>query len=140
MAEARRMLQLSVDVAGDRAHGRVLVVSTTFSRTRTSQKCATSWKTSRWVPDLRGTGAAEGTAERVRPWRVRCAGPKWSRDRPARISEQTRERICLIATTVPAEWGIGGRYTWSLRTLAEHLVARGVVAASTCGGSCGRGR
>ncbi|GAA3608545.1 hypothetical protein GCM10022419_111840 [Nonomuraea rosea] len=40
-----------------------------------------------------------------------------------------REHICLIARTVPAEWGITGRSTWSLRTLAEHLIARGVVAA-----------
>lgn len=40
-----------------------------------------------------------------------------------------RERICLIAKTVPAEWGIAGMSTWSLETLAEHLIAQGVVAA-----------
>ncbi|GGT46764.1 hypothetical protein GCM10010176_107110 [Nonomuraea spiralis] len=40
-----------------------------------------------------------------------------------------REHICLIATTAPTEWGIEGMSTWSLRTLAEHLIARGVVAA-----------
>ncbi|MEV6868175.1 IS630 family transposase [Streptosporangium subroseum] len=51
------------------------------------------------------------------------------RGRPPAISEQMREHICLIARTVPAEWGIIGHSTWSLRTLAEHLLARGVVAA-----------
>ncbi|MFF5210715.1 hypothetical protein [Streptosporangium sp. NPDC000396] len=40
-----------------------------------------------------------------------------------------REHICLIAKTAPAEWGITGHSTWSLRTLAEHLITRGVVAA-----------
>jgi hypothetical protein len=40
-----------------------------------------------------------------------------------------REHICLIATTVPAEWGITGHSTWSLRTLAEHLINYGVVTA-----------
>ena len=55
--------------------------------------------------------------------------PKWSGGRPPAISDQAREHICLIATTVPAEWGITGHSTWSLRTLAEHLIARGVVEA-----------
>ncbi|MEV4189783.1 IS630 family transposase, partial [Streptosporangium canum] len=51
------------------------------------------------------------------------------RGRPPAISEQARERICLIARTVPAEWGLSGMSTWSLKTLAGHLVTRGVVAA-----------
>ncbi|WP_433415704.1 IS630 family transposase [Microtetraspora malaysiensis] len=55
--------------------------------------------------------------------------PKWSGGRPRAISSQVREHICLIAKTVPAEWGITGHSTWSLRTLAEHLITRGVVAA-----------
>ncbi len=55
--------------------------------------------------------------------------PKWNGGRPATISSQVREHICLIAKTVPAEWGITGHSTWSLRTLAEHLITRGVVAA-----------
>ncbi|MEU9836377.1 helix-turn-helix domain-containing protein [Streptosporangium sp. NPDC048047] len=55
--------------------------------------------------------------------------PKWSGGRPPTISEQTREYICLIARTVPAEWCISGHSTWSLRTLAEHLIGRGVVTA-----------
>ncbi|MEV7968902.1 helix-turn-helix domain-containing protein, partial [Sphaerisporangium sp. NPDC088356] len=55
--------------------------------------------------------------------------PKWSGGRPRAISNQVREHICLIAKTVPAEWGITGMSTWSLKTLAEHLIARGVVAA-----------
>ncbi|MEU7885604.1 helix-turn-helix domain-containing protein [Microbispora bryophytorum] len=55
--------------------------------------------------------------------------PKWSGGRPRAISERVREHICLIATTVPAEWGITGHSTWSLRTLAEHLISRGVVVA-----------
>ncbi|GAA0917824.1 IS630 family transposase [Nonomuraea longicatena] len=55
--------------------------------------------------------------------------PKWSGGRPRAISERVREHICLIARTVPAEWGITGHSTWSLRTLAEHLLARGVVDA-----------
>lgn len=55
--------------------------------------------------------------------------PKWSGGRPRAISSQVREHICLIAKTVPAEWGITGMSTWSLRTLAEHLITRGVVAA-----------
>jgi transposase len=40
--------------------------------------------------------------------------PKWSGGRPRRISEQTREHICLIARTSPAEWGISEFSTWSL--------------------------
>jgi transposase len=40
-----------------------------------------------------------------------------------------REHVCLIARTVPAEWGISGFSTWSLAKLADHLVARGVVAS-----------
>ncbi|GAA3413559.1 IS630 family transposase [Streptosporangium vulgare] len=55
--------------------------------------------------------------------------PKWSGGRPSAISVRARERICLIAKTVPAEWGITGMSTWSLRTLAEHLITQGVVAA-----------
>ncbi|WP_222709767.1 helix-turn-helix domain-containing protein [Microbispora sp. CSR-4] len=55
--------------------------------------------------------------------------PKWSGDHPRAISERVRKHICLIATTVPAEWGISGQSTWSLRTLAEHLITRGVAAA-----------
>lgn len=55
--------------------------------------------------------------------------PKWSGGRPPAISEQAREHICLIARTVPAEWGITGHSTWSLRTLAEHLIGRGVVTS-----------
>ncbi len=55
--------------------------------------------------------------------------PKWSGGRPRAINERVREHICLIATTVPAEWGIRGHSTWSLRTLAEHLISRGVVTA-----------
>ena len=55
--------------------------------------------------------------------------PKWSGGRPPAISERVRERICLIARTVPAEWGITGFSTWSLKTLAEHLIERGVVVS-----------
>jgi transposase len=55
--------------------------------------------------------------------------PKWSGGRPPVISKTMRERICLIARTVPADWGICGRSTWSLATLAAHLVARKVVAS-----------
>ncbi|MCZ4103579.1 IS630 family transposase [Streptomyces sp. H39-C1] len=55
--------------------------------------------------------------------------PKWSGGRPPTISQDTRERICLIARTVPAEWGITGMSTWSLRSLAAHLAERKVVAS-----------
>jgi transposase len=54
--------------------------------------------------------------------------PKWSGGRPPAISQATRERICLIARTVPADWGIAGQSTWSLATLAAHLVKTAVVA------------
>ncbi|MFI0425298.1 IS630 family transposase [Spongiactinospora sp. 9N601] len=47
--------------------------------------------------------------------------PKWSGGRPRRISEWVRERICLIARTTPAEWGITAFSTWSLSKLAAHL-------------------
>jgi transposase len=55
--------------------------------------------------------------------------PKWSGGRPPTISQTVREHVSLIARTVPAEWGITGFSTWSLSKLAEHLVARGVVAS-----------
>lgn len=55
--------------------------------------------------------------------------PKWSGGRPPTISQDTRERICLIARTVPAEWGITGMSTWSLKTLATHLAEKEVVAS-----------
>jgi transposase len=55
--------------------------------------------------------------------------PKWSGGRPRVIGDQTRERICLIARTSPADWGITAFSTWSLAKLAEHLVARKVVPA-----------
>lgn len=55
--------------------------------------------------------------------------PKWSRGPAPQISDTTREHIGLIARTAPAEWGIREHSTWSLRTLAEHLTDRGVVAA-----------
>lgn len=55
--------------------------------------------------------------------------PKWSGGRPRVIRAQTRERICLIARTVPADWGITGQSTWSLTTLAEHLAKRKVVVS-----------
>src|SRR5213592_420153 len=43
--------------------------------------------------------------------------PKWSGGRRPAISETAREHIGLIARTAPAEWGITGHSTWSLRTL-----------------------
>lgn len=38
-------------------------------------------------------------------------------------------RICLIARTSPADWGITAFPTWSLTKLREYLIARGTVAA-----------
>jgi transposase len=55
--------------------------------------------------------------------------PKWSGGRPRVISDQVRERICLVARTSPVDWGIAAFSTWSLAKLAEHLVARKVVPA-----------
>jgi transposase len=55
--------------------------------------------------------------------------PKWSGGRRPTISEQARERICLIARTVPADWGITGHSTWSLATLAAHLAGKKVVVS-----------
>jgi transposase len=55
--------------------------------------------------------------------------PKWSGGRPRTISDQVRERICLIARTSPADWKITAFSTWSLSKLAEHLVQCQVVAA-----------
>ncbi|MBB4906273.1 helix-turn-helix domain-containing protein [Actinophytocola algeriensis] len=55
--------------------------------------------------------------------------PKWSGGRPKTIGEQVRERICLIAKTPPADWGITAFSTWSLAKLREHLIGRGTVAA-----------
>lgn len=55
--------------------------------------------------------------------------PKWSRGRPRTISSQTREHICLIARTSPADWKIASFSTWSLTKLAEHLVKQAVVPA-----------
>lgn len=55
--------------------------------------------------------------------------PKWNGGRPKAIGEQARERICLIARTSPAGWGITAFSTWSLTKLREHLVRRGTVAA-----------
>ena len=58
--------------------------------------------------------------------------PKWSGGRPKVIGEQLRERICLIARTSPADWGITAFSTWSLSKLREHLIQRcAVVAVST---------
>lgn len=55
--------------------------------------------------------------------------PKWSGGRPKVIGEQLRERICLIARTSPADWGITGFSTWSLSKLREHLIQRRSVVA-----------
>jgi transposase len=55
--------------------------------------------------------------------------PKWSGGRPRTIGEQIRERICLIARTSPADWGIAGFSTWSLTKLRDHLINRCAVAA-----------
>jgi transposase len=55
--------------------------------------------------------------------------PKWSGGRPPMIDQTTREHVCLIARTSPAEWGITEFSTWSLSKLAAHLADRGVVAA-----------
>ncbi|WP_346779460.1 hypothetical protein [Rhodococcus sp. PSBB049] len=47
------------------------------------------------------------------------------------IDEQTRERICLIARTSPADWKVTAFSTWSLTKLAAHLVAsKGAPAIS----------
>ena len=53
--------------------------------------------------------------------------PKWSGGRPPTLGKQIRERICLIARTSPADWGITAFSTWSLSKLVEHLIARGTV-------------
>jgi transposase len=55
--------------------------------------------------------------------------PKWSGGRPRTIGEQIRDRICLIARTSPADWGITAFATWSLAKLRDHLLERGTVAA-----------
>src|SRR4051812_37046579 len=60
---------------------------------------------------------------------VDALDPKWSGGRPRAIGEQVRERICLIARTSPADWGITAFATWSLAKLREHLIDRGTVAA-----------
>jgi transposase len=44
--------------------------------------------------------------------------PKWSGGRPKTIGEQIRHRICLIARTSPADWGITAFSTWSLTNSA----------------------
>ncbi|WP_461125010.1 IS630 family transposase [Saccharothrix stipae] len=54
--------------------------------------------------------------------------PKWSGGRPRTIGEAVRERICLIARTSPASWGITAFSTWSLAKLRDHLLDRGTVA------------
>ena len=55
--------------------------------------------------------------------------PKWNGGRPRTIGDKIRERICLIARTSPADWGITAFATWSLAKLREHLLDRGTVAA-----------
>jgi transposase len=55
--------------------------------------------------------------------------PKWKGGRPRLISQTMREHLCLIARTVPSEWGITSFSTWSLAKLAAHLIERGVVAS-----------
>ncbi|MFQ6269417.1 IS630 family transposase [Kutzneria viridogrisea] len=55
--------------------------------------------------------------------------PKWNGGRPKTIGEQIRERICLIARTSPADWGITAFATWSLSKLRQHLLDRGTVVA-----------
>ncbi|TDD58370.1 IS630 family transposase [Actinomadura rubrisoli] len=55
--------------------------------------------------------------------------PKWSAGRPRRIGERVRERICLIARTTPAEWGITSFSTWSLAKLAAHLERIGLATS-----------
>nr|WP_232383453.1 hypothetical protein [Actinomadura violacea] len=59
----------------------------------------------------------------------RRARPKMERGRPRRIGEWVRERICLIARTIPAEWGVTGFSTWSLAKLAAHLKKIGLVTS-----------
>jgi transposase len=49
--------------------------------------------------------------------------------RPRKIGEQFRARICVIARTSPADWGITAFSTWSLAKLRDHLVREGIVAA-----------
>ncbi|WP_425460129.1 IS630 family transposase [Kutzneria buriramensis] len=65
-----------------------------------------------------------GSAVRIRQ---RC--PKWSGGRPKTIGDKIRERICLIARTSPADWGITAFATWSLAKLRAHLLDRGTVVA-----------
>jgi transposase len=55
--------------------------------------------------------------------------PKWNGGRPRTIGEHTRQRICLIARTSPADWDITAFSTWSLTKLRDHLLDRGTVAA-----------
>ncbi len=55
--------------------------------------------------------------------------PKWNGGRRKTIDEQTRERICLIAQTFPADWKITAFSTWSPAKLAEHLIAQKIVPA-----------
>jgi transposase len=55
--------------------------------------------------------------------------PKWNGGRPKAIGDKVRERICLIARTSPADWGITAFATWSLTKLREHLLDRGTVVA-----------
>jgi transposase len=55
--------------------------------------------------------------------------PKWSGGRPKTIGDRIRQRICLIARTSPADWGITAFATWSLSKLRAHLLARGTVTA-----------
>lgn len=49
------------------------------------------------------------------------AGSRWT--------SRLRERICLIARTTPAEWGIIAFSTWSLAKPAAHLLDIGLVTS-----------
>jgi hypothetical protein len=55
--------------------------------------------------------------------------PKWRGGRPRTVGEQIRDRICLIARTSPADWGITVFVTWSLTELRDHLLVCGTVTA-----------
>ncbi|HEY9474651.1 MAG TPA: helix-turn-helix domain-containing protein, partial [Mycobacteriales bacterium] len=60
---------------------------------------------------------------------VRGLGPGQSGRRPRGIGDQLRERVCLIARTSPADWGITEFATWSVAKLRDHLVGRCAVVA-----------
>jgi transposase len=120
-AEAQRLVKIT-RTAKDRVRLRRAGIVLASSQGRSATEAAAMFAaTAAYAREVIHAFNAEGFA---------ALDPKWSGGRPPKFGPQTRETICRVAKTAPAQLGKPFT-TWSLAKLVEHLAEQERIAVST---------